>query len=226
MTATDPLLQPFRLKHLALRNRFLSTAHEPAYTEDGMPKTRYRLYHAEKAKGGIALTMIGGSAVVAPDSPPAFGNILLYKDEVVPWLRELADDVHAHGASVMIQITHLGRRTSWSKADWLPVVAPSAIREPAHRAFPKAVEDWDIARIIQAYADAAERCRDGGMDGIEIECYGHLADQFWSPATNRRDDEYGRSPRNPIPVSVAVARAIPTRIGSPFVRLLPMVARA
>lgn len=82
MTA-DPLLQPFQLRHLALRNRFLSTAHEPAYTEDGMPKTRYRLYHAEKAKGGIALTMIGGSAVVSPDSPPAFGNILLYKDEVV-----------------------------------------------------------------------------------------------------------------------------------------------
>ena len=54
----------------------MSTAHEPAYTEDGMPKERYRLYHREKAKGGIALTMIGGSAIVAPDSPPAFGNIL------------------------------------------------------------------------------------------------------------------------------------------------------
>ena len=90
-----------------------------------MPKERYRLYHAEKAKGGIALTMIGGSSVVSPDSPQAFGNITLYKDEVVPWLRELADAVHEHGAAVMIQITHLGRRTSWSKGDWLPVVAPS-----------------------------------------------------------------------------------------------------
>jgi len=223
MAATDPLLQPFRLKHLDLRNRFLSTAHEPAYTEDGMPKARYRLYHAEKAKGGIALTMIGGSAVVAPDSPPAFGNILLYKDEVVRWLRELADDVHAHGAAVMIQLTHLGRRTSWSKADWLPVVAPSAIREPAHRAFPKAVEDWDIARIIQSYADAAERCRDGGMDGIEIECYGHLADQFWSPATNRRDDEYGGSLDNRMRFSAEVVRAIRTRIGGDFILGLRMV---
>ena len=81
--STDALLQPYRLKHLTLRNRLMSTAHEPAYTEDGMPKERYRLYHVEKAKGGIALTMIGGSAVVAPDSPQAFGNILLYKDEVV-----------------------------------------------------------------------------------------------------------------------------------------------
>src|SRR6202166_5336986 len=90
MAREDPLLEPFRLKELTLRNRFMSTAHEPAYTEDGMPKARYRLYHAEKAKGGIALTMIGGSAVVAPDSTQAFGNILLYKDEVVRWLRELA----------------------------------------------------------------------------------------------------------------------------------------
>src|SRR5260221_8824252 len=223
MAATDPLLQPFRLKHLALRNRFLPPAPEPAYTEDGMPKTRYRLYHAEKAKGGIALTMIGGSAVVAPDSPPAFGNILLYKDEVVPWLRELADDVHAHGASVMIQITHLGRRTSWSKADWLPVVAPSAIREPAHRAFPKAAEDWDLARISEAYADAAERCRDGGMDGIEIECYGHLADQFWSPATNRRDDKYGGTLENRMRFSSEVVRAIRMRVGADFILGLRMV---
>src|SRR6266478_3186168 len=223
MAATDPLLQPFRLKHLDLRNRFLSTAHEPAYTEDGLPKARYRLYHAEKAKGGIALTMIGGSAVVAPDSPPAFGNILLYKDEVVRWLRELADDVHAHGAAVMIQLTHLGRRTSWSKADWLPVVAPSAIREPAHRAFPKAAEDWDIARILRDYADAAERCVAGGMDGIEIECYGHLADQFWSPATNTRDDDYGGSLENRMRFSQEVVRAIRARIGSDVVLGLRMV---
>ena len=82
----------------------------------------------------------------------------------------------------MIQITHLGRRTSWSKDDWLPVVAPSHVREPAHRAFPKAMEDWDIARVIAAYADAAERVKAGGLDGLEIECYGHLIDQFWSPA--------------------------------------------
>ena len=48
---SDPLLQPYRIKHLELRNRIMSTAHEPAYSEDGLPKERYRLYHAEKAKG-------------------------------------------------------------------------------------------------------------------------------------------------------------------------------
>ena len=150
----DPLLQSFTLKNLQLRNRVVSTSHEPSYTEDGMPKDRYRLYHVEKAKGGIGLTMIGGSAVVAPDSPAAFGNMHVYKDEVVPWLRRLADDVHEHGTGVMCQITHLGRRTSNYDGDWLPVVFPSPIREPAHRAFPKVAEEWDMDRIVRAYADA------------------------------------------------------------------------
>ncbi len=211
---SDPLMQPYTLKRLVLRNRLMSTAHEPAYTEDGMPKARYRLYHAEKAKGGIALTMIGGSSVIAPDSPQAFGNILLYKDEVVRWLAELADDVHAHGAAVMIQVTHLGRRTNWSKADWLPVIAPSNVREPAHRAFPKAMEDWDMARVVEAYADGAQRVKAAGLDGLELECYGHLIDQFWSPATNRRDDAYGGSLENRMRFGLEVLTAIRKRVGN------------
>src|SRR3546814_11643561 len=125
----------------------MSTAHEPAYSEDGMPKERYRLYHEEKAKGGMALTVIGGSAIVAPDSAPAFGNLYVYKDEIVPWFRELSDAVHAHGCAVMCQITHLGRRTNWNKADWLPVISPSPVREPEHRAFPKEAEDFDLRRV-------------------------------------------------------------------------------
>ena len=221
--ASDPLLQPYRLKHLLFRNRLMSTAHEPNYTEDGLPKERYRLYHAEKAKGGLALTMIGGSSVVAPDSPQAFGNILLYKDEVVRWLKELADDVHGAGAAVMIQMTHLGRRTNWNKADWLPVLAPSNVREPTHRAFPKAMEDWDITRVIRAYADAAERVKAGGLDGLELECYGHLIDQFWSPATNRRNDAYGGSLENRMRFGLEVLAAVRERVGEDFLVGVRMV---
>ena len=213
----DPLMQPFTLKRLVLRNRLMSTAHEPAYTEDGMPKARYRLYHAEKAKGGIALTMIGGSSVVAPDSPQAFGNILLYKDEIVRWLAELADDVHGHGAAVMLQVTHLGRRTSWSKADWLPAIAPSYVREPAHRAFPKVMEDWDIARVVEAYADAAEKVKAAKLDGLELECYGHLIDAFWSPATNKRDDAYGGPLENRMRFGLEVLAAIRKRVGDDLI---------
>jgi 2,4-dienoyl-CoA reductase-like NADH-dependent reductase (Old Yellow Enzyme family) len=220
----DPLLQPFRLKHLTLKNRIMSTAHEPFYAEDGLPKDRYRLYHVEKAKGGIALTMTAGSAVVAEDSPPAFGNLHAYRDEIVPWLRRLADDCHEHGAAVMIQITHLGRRTSWNQADWLPVLAASPIREPAHRAFPKEAEDWDIARIVKAYGAAAARKQAAGLDGIEIEAYGHLLDGFWSPATNRRSDAYGGSLDNRLRFTLEVLGAVRAAIGPEFIVGIRMVA--
>lgn len=223
-TSTDPLLQPYQLRHLRLKNRIMSTSHEPAYSEDGMPKERYRLYHAEKAKGGMALTMTAGSAIVSRDSPPAFGNLQAYRDEIVPWLRELTDSCHEHDCKVMIQLTHLGRRTGWNKADWLPVVAPSSVREPAHRAFPKVAEEWDIERIVADYATAAARMQAAGLDGIEFEAYGHIMDGFWSPATNHRDDEFGGSLDNRLRFTFRVIDAVRAAVGSEFIVGIRMVA--
>ena len=217
MSADDPLLQPFVLKGLTLRNRVFSSSHEPAYSDGGMPTDRYRLYHVEKAKGGIGMTMTAGSAVVAEDSPPAFGNLHAYRDEIVPWLRRMTEEVHEHGAACMIQLTHLGRRTGWAQDDWLPVVAPSPLREPAHRSIPKEAEDWDIERIVGKYADAAERMQAAGMDGIEIESYGHLFDQFWSPLTNHRTDEYGGSFEHRLRFGWEVLRAIRERVGFDYI---------
>jgi 2,4-dienoyl-CoA reductase-like NADH-dependent reductase (Old Yellow Enzyme family)/thioredoxin reductase len=222
--SNDPLLQPYQLKHLTLKNRIMSTAHEPAYSEDGMPKDRYRLYHVEKAKGGIALTMTAGSAIVSEDSPPAFGNLYAYSDEIVPWLKKIADDCHEHGAAVMIQLTHLGRRTGWNKGDWLPVLSASPVREAAHRSFPKEIEDWDIERIVGDYASAAQRMQAAGLDGIEIEAYGHLLDGFWSPATNHRDDEYGGSLENRTRFSNMVLDAVRKAVGPDFIVGIRMVA--
>jgi N-methyl-L-proline demethylase len=210
---SDPLLQPFQLRHLTLRNRLMMTAHEPAYPEDGMPKARYRAYHVERAKGGIALTMTAGSAVVSRDSPPAFDNIMLYKDEVVGWMKDLVDACHEHGTAVMIQITHLGRRTRWDRKFWLPIVSSSHRKEAAHRSFPKKIEDWDIRRIVADYADAAERMRAAGLDGIEIEAYGHLIDQFWSPLTNDLDGPYGGTLDNRLRFAFEVLGAVRRRVG-------------
>lgn len=214
--STDPLLQPYQLKHLTLRNRIITTSHEPAYPEDGMPKALYRAYHVERAKAGVALTMTAGSAAVSRDSPPVFNNVLAWKDEVVGWLRDLTDECHEHGAAVMIQLTHLGRRTRWDKADWLPVVSPSHEREPAHRAFPKRIEDWDIERIVKDYVDAAERMKYAGLDGLELQAYGHLMDQFWSPLTNTLDGPYGGSLENRMRFTFEILRGIRQRCGEDF----------
>ncbi|MBA8905409.1 MULTISPECIES: NADH:flavin oxidoreductase [Aminobacter] len=224
MTSNDPLLQPYQLRHLTLKNRIMSTSHEPAYSEDGMPKERYRLYHAEKARGGMALTMTAGSAIVSRDSPAAFGNLHAYDDAIVPWMAELADACHEHDCKVMIQLTHLGRRTAWNKADWLPVLSASPVREAAHRTFPKTAEDWDLDRIVGDYASAAQRMQAAGLDGIEFEAYGHLLDGFWSPATNHRDDVYGGSLDNRLRFTWRVIDAVRAAVGPDFLVGIRMVA--
>jgi 2,4-dienoyl-CoA reductase-like NADH-dependent reductase (Old Yellow Enzyme family) len=195
----------------------MSTAHEPAYAEDAKPKLRYQLYQEEKAKGGIALSMFGGSTNVAPDSPPIFGQLYAGDDDIIPWFRQLADRMHAHGAATMIQLTHLGRRTVWDDGDWLPTISASSVREPAHRSFPKALELADIRRVVASYAAAARRCKEGGLDGLELEAYGHLLDQFWSPLVNKRSDAYGGTLANRMRFSIEVLEAIRAAVGSDFI---------
>lgn len=214
---SDPLFSPFSIRHLTLRNRIVSTSHEPAYSEDGLPGERYRAYHREKARGGVALTMIGGSALVSPDSTPAFGNLQLFRDEAVPLLKALADDVHEQGAAVMTQLTHMGHRTFNYTGDWIPALSASGTREAAHRAFTRPAETYDIARITRDFADTAARCQAGGLDGIELNIYGgHLLDEFLSPARNARHDEYGGSFENRVRFPVEVIHAIRAAVGPDF----------
>ena len=214
---TDSLLQSFKLKHLNLKNRIITTSHEPAYNEDGFPKDRYVAYHLERAKGGIAMTMTAGSTVVSKDSPPSFDNIHAYKDEVVPWIKKLTEAIHDQDCKIMIQLTHLGRRTSWNKGDWLPSISSGKHREPAHKAFPKVAESWDIERIIKEYGDAAERMKQGGMDGVELEGQGHLIGQFLSPLTNELETEYGGSLENRLRFTLDVLSDIRSKVGQKFI---------
>ena len=215
--STDPLLTPFTIKNLTLRNRIVSTSHEPSYSEDGLPKDRYRAYHVAKAKGGVGLTMIGGSSIVSRESAPAFGNLQLWKDESEPWLRLLTDEVHDHGAAVMIQLTHLGHRSSSYSGDWLPTISVSAVRERAHRSFTKEAEDWDLDRIKNDYVLAAQRCVAAGMDGIDLMIHGHYLDSFMTPFWNQRTDEYGGSHENRMRYPLEVIKAIRAVVPEDFI---------
>lgn len=215
--STDPLLQPFKMKNLIIKNRIMSTSHEPAYSEDGLPKDRYRAYHVEKAKGGIGMTMIAGSALVSRESAPAFGNLQIWKDETEHWMRKLTDEVHDNGAAVMIQLTHLGQRQSNYTGEWFPAISSSEVREPAHRGFAKPAEIWDLERIKQDFVDSALKMHSSGMDGIEILFHGHLLDAFLSPYWNTRDDQYGGSAENRMRFPLEVFRAVKAALPSDFI---------
>ena len=212
----DPLLQPFTLKHLTLKNRIMSTSHAAGLEEGGMPRDRYQSYHEEKAKGGIALTMFGGSSNVAPDSPNIFRQLNVGTDAIIPHLQQFSERIHHHGAAIMCQITHLGRRGDPYADNWLPTIGPSVIRETAHRSFPKEMDEHDIARVVSAYGDAAKRCQEGGLDGIETLAGGHLIGQFLSPSMNKRTDRFGGSLANRCRFGLMVFEEIRRQVGDRF----------
>ena len=196
MTAKDPLFEPFHLKGRTFRNRIMSTSHAISYGLDGYPQDRYQLYHAEKAKGGLALTMFGGSSVVSPDSASQFGQLDVSNDGVIPHFQSFAKRIHGHGAYLMCQITHMGRRTNHLGGNWLPPVSASRTPGDNFGGIPREMDETDIARVVRDYGQAARRCWEGGLDGCEIIATGHLPDQFWTPRVNTRTDGYGGSLAN------------------------------
>ncbi|MFT5502464.1 MAG: 2,4-dienoyl-CoA reductase-like NADH-dependent reductase (Old Yellow Enzyme family) [Gammaproteobacteria bacterium] len=211
------LFQPFKLKHLTLKNRILSTSHAPSYAEDGKPQLKYQLYHEEKAKGGLAMTMFGGASAIAPDSPPAFGQLYVGDDSIIPHFRSFAERIHKHDVALMCQLSHAGRRTVANNGGWLPALSTTSVKEPAHGSFPKVIEDADIHRIIKAYGAAARRCKEGGLDGCELLVSGHLIGQFWSPLVNQRNDDYGGSLENRMRFGLQVLEEIRKQVGDEFI---------
>ena len=214
---SDPLLQPFRLKHLTLKNRIMSTSHASGLVEDGMPRERYQRYHEAKAKGGLALTMFGGSSNVSPESAWGLPQINLYDDRVVEHFRRFSQRIHAHGTALMCQVSHVGGRGETYAGAALPPIGPSPVRETLHRAFAKEMDEHDIARVVADFAEAAARCKEGGLDGIETFAGAHLIGQFLSPATNRRNDRFGGSLENRCRFGLMVHEAIRKRAGDDFV---------
>jgi 2,4-dienoyl-CoA reductase-like NADH-dependent reductase (Old Yellow Enzyme family) len=212
----DPLFQPLRIKHLTLKNRIMSTSHASGMDDDGMPAERYQRYHEEKARGGLALTMFGGSSNVAPDSPSVFNQLRVDNDRVIPYLQSFAERIHAQGAALMCQITHLGRRGDATADNWLPTLAPSSVRETLHRSIPREIDEDDIKRIVKAFGEAARRCYEGGLDGLETHAGAHLIGQFLSPDINRRSDKYGGSIENRARFALLVHEAIRNNVGDNF----------
>ncbi|WP_447577177.1 oxidoreductase [Achromobacter kerstersii] len=213
------LFAPLTLNRVVLRNRIVSTAHAEVHAEPGgLPGDRYIAYYEEKAKGGLGLAICGGSSPVSLDSPQGWWrSVNLTTDRVIEPLARLSEAMHRHGAKVMIQATHMGRRSAWHGEHWPHLLTPSGVREPVHRGNAKTIEVEDIARIIRDFAAAARRVQQAGMDGIEISAaHQHLIDQFWSPRTNFRDDAYGGSLENRLRFGIDVLKAVREAVGPGF----------
>ncbi|OMH39273.1 dimethylglycine demethylation protein DgcA [Motiliproteus sp. MSK22-1] len=220
MSQFDALFQPLNINKLTIRNRIVSTAHAEVYaTEGGMTTDRYVKYYEEKAKGGCGLSICGGSSVVSIDSPQSWwSSVNLSTDRIIPHFQNLADAVHKHGGKIMIQITHMGRRSRWDGENWPNLMSPSGIREPVHRATCKTIEEEEIWRVIGDFAQAARRAKEGGLDGVELSAvHQHMIDQFWSPRVNQRTDQWGGSLENRMRFGLEVLKAVREEVGPDFV---------
>src|SRR6267378_425656 len=213
------LFSPIQVGRLTLKNRIYSSGHAEAMAEGGRPGERLRRYHEAKARGGCALTIFGGSSSVHPSSPAAaWKQIANHEDSIIPAYRAIADAAHGHGCLVFTQLTHLGRRAQADGEEANVLLAPSQIPERVHRDVPHELEVEQIAELVRAFGEAARRCREGGLDGIELSmAHNHLIDQFWSPLFNQRLDDYGGSLDNRMRFGLEVLRETRRRVGRDFV---------
>ncbi len=187
--------------------------------EEGKPGPRLRAYHEGKARGGCALTIIGGSTSVHPSSPASAWNMPAnHDDSIIPAYRAMAEAIHRHGCLVFSQLTHMGRRAQSDNESWHVLLAPSQIPERVHREIPHELEPEQIAMLVRAFGDAVRRCREGGLDGVELSfAHNHLVDQFWSPIFNQRTDEYGGSLANRMRFGLEVIQEIRRQVGRDYV---------
>jgi 2,4-dienoyl-CoA reductase-like NADH-dependent reductase (Old Yellow Enzyme family) len=219
MTAGFPhLLSPLSIGRITVRNRAFSSAHGTGFGGNGMLTERHIEYHRARARGGIGLIVIEATSI--DDSPIGAGvsgaNLRNTSDAVLPLYRRIAEAVHAEGAKIFCLLSHSGRNTVMG-SQGQPPLAPSAIPMDRTRDIPHELEREEIAAIVAAFAAAARRCRDGGLDGVELSfTHGNLVQQFLSPASNKREDEYGGSAENRLRLAREVLQAVRAAVGPDF----------
>jgi len=184
------LFSPVRIGPVVVPNRIVFAAHLTNYAEDGLPSEQHAAYYAARAAGGAGL-VITEEHSTHPTDWPYEKLIHGYRPEVVPGYRRITEAVHRHGTPIFAQINHNGGQASGMYTR-LPVWAPSPVADPLFREVPHAVDEREIAEIVAGYATVARHCREGGFDGVELQCsHSSIVRGFLSPATNLRTDRYG-----------------------------------
>ncbi len=216
------LFTPLDIGRFTVRNRIVSTAHFTGYGEDGLPSERHLNYWESKAKGGIGLIV----TEVQPVVPSAGRNdrmIQCYRDDVIDAFRPVVAAVHEHGARLVSQIWHPGYGTfDDGSPNWIVSEEAETGDDAAAAArgvgFPsREVTVEEIHATIRGYGEAAGRMREAGLDGVEIHAaHGYLPEQFLSPLTNQRRDDYGGSEEDRVRFVLEVIDSVRDVVGRDY----------
>jgi 2,4-dienoyl-CoA reductase-like NADH-dependent reductase (Old Yellow Enzyme family)/thioredoxin reductase len=216
MTRFKNLFSPFQIGKLELKNRIVMPPMATNFAgEDGFVNERHIAYYVRRARGGVGYITFEHTGVLKQGR--AFPNMaLIDSDQHIPPFKKLVEAVHKEGGKIVIQINHAGRQT-FSAITGSPIVAPSAIPCPVRMEMPKELSYGEIQKIIEAFGAAALRVKEAGADGVEIHmAHGYLINQFLSPFSNKREDEYGGDADRRMRMALEVLRAVRNRVGADF----------
>ncbi len=190
------LFTPHEIRGLEIRNRIYSTAHQTILAEKGAPGEKMAAYHEARARGGAGLIIMESSRPYKDDVSASY-HIDSSTDDCIPGYRLVGEKVHKHGCKVFAQINHGGRVSYTHNGMRLVPHGPSLVPDHRFHCMPRAMSTDYIQELVQAFAQAARRMVEAGLDGVElVASHGMLMAQFLNPMTNFRTDQYGGSEEN------------------------------
>lgn len=195
---TRLLAQKGKIGNVELKNRMvMAPMGDLTANPDGTVSDTSIAYYGARAKGGIGLIITGIVRINNADGTAGPNQLSLADDSYIPGFKRLVDEIHRHGAKVFVQIQHSGRQGVAIFTGQDHVLAPSAIPSSVTKQPTKALTKEQIKTLVGQFGDTARRAMEAGADGVEIHgAHGYLINQFLSPFSNKRDDEYGGSFEN------------------------------
>ena len=210
------LSSPYQLRHKTVRNRITFGAHTANMAQDGLPGPQFGAYLLERALGGAGM-IVCEPVPVHRTGVLTRGNFRHEDDSVIPAFRRIVEPVQDAGAVILQQIYHVGAHGD-SDLSFAPHWSPSGQPSYHDSDGSHTMTEAEIEDIITSFIAAARRCQQAGFDGVEIwAAYHSLLDQFWTPWSNRRDDQWGGSLENRTRLSMRILEGIRHACGEDFI---------
>lgn len=219
------LIKPLELNKITLKNRLIMPPMATSKAEkDGKVSKDILDYYFEKSNGGYISLIIIEHSFISQEGKASANQLSIAEDGVVEKLKELASIIHKNGSKAVMQINHAGSAASSDITGSEPV-GPSAVPNPRKGNIPKELSKNEISEIVYSFKEAARRIKEAGFDAVEIHsAHGYLLNQFFSPLTNKRNDEYGGDIKGRIKIHLEVIRAVREAVGEDFPILLRLGA--
>jgi NADPH2 dehydrogenase len=215
---TTKLFSPITIKGVTLKNRIVMApmCMYSSHNEDGHLQNWHRTHYTSRAVGQVGLIIVEATAVT-PQGRISPQDLGIWSDEHTDGFKELVNLMKEHGAKTGIQLAHAGRKAVLEGE----ILAPSAIAFNEKSQTPKEMTIAEIKETVEAFKKGAERAAKAGFDVIEIHgAHGYLINEFLSPLSNKRTDEYGGTAENRYRLLREVIEAVKTVWTGPlFVRV-------